>query len=78
MNLIIGKKDEITGEWIEVPYTLDPKKTYLVLFLSKNRFGSEEEQIIYEANYSINAFEEVAFVKSAKNRWCILKGNSYV
>ncbi|WP_303982244.1 DnaB-like helicase C-terminal domain-containing protein [Niallia circulans] len=57
------EKDEITGEWIEVPYTLDPKKTYLVLFLSKNRFGSEEEQIIYEANYSINAFEEVAFVK---------------
>lgn len=57
------KKDELTGEWYDVPYVLDKDKTYLVLFLSKNRFGSEEEQIIYEANYSINSFEEVAYVK---------------
>ncbi|MDT0160436.1 DnaB-like helicase C-terminal domain-containing protein [Bacillus sp. AG4(2022)] len=57
------KKDEFTGEWIIEEYKLDPKKTYLVLFLSKNRFGSEEEQIIYEVNYEINSFREVAFVK---------------
>ncbi|KON87460.1 replication protein [Sporosarcina globispora] len=57
------KKDELTGEWFEEPYKLNDKKTYLVLFLAKNRFGSEEEQIIYEVNYEINSFKEVAFVK---------------
>lgn len=57
------KKDEITGEWYTDTYVLDKEKTYLILFLSKNRFGSEEEQIIYEVNYGINSFEEVAFVK---------------
>ena len=57
------KKDEFTGEWITEPYELDEKKQYLVLFLAKNRFGSEEEQIIYEVNYEINSFKEVALVK---------------
>lgn len=57
------KKDEITGDWYTEDYVLDKNKIYLVLFLSKNRFGSEEEQIIYEANYDINSFREVAYVK---------------
>ena len=57
------KKDELTGEWYSEEYKLDKNKTYLVLFLSKNRFGSEDEQIIYEANYDINSFKEVAYVK---------------
>jgi replicative DNA helicase len=57
------KKDELTDEWYAEEYNLDPKKTYLVLFLSKNRFGSEDEQIIYEANYDINSFREVAYVR---------------
>jgi replicative DNA helicase len=57
------KKDELTDEWYEDEYKLDKKKAYLVLFLSKNRFGSEDEQIIYEANYDINSFREVAYVR---------------
>lgn len=57
------KKDELTGEWYVDEYKLNPEKTYLVLFLAKNRFGSEEEQIIYEVNYEINSFREVAYVK---------------
>ncbi|GLI82554.1 hypothetical protein ANABIO32_02410 [Rossellomorea marisflavi] len=57
------KKDELTGEWFTEDYKLDENKTYMVLFLAKNRFGSEDEQIIFEVNYSINSFEEVAFVK---------------
>lgn len=57
------KKDELTGEWYIEDYKLDPKKQYLVLFLSKNRFGSEDEQIIFEANYDINSFREVAYVQ---------------
>ena len=57
------KKDELTGEWYTEDYVLDEDKTYMVLFLSKNRFGSEDEQIIYEVNYGINSFKEVAYVK---------------
>lgn len=57
------KKDEFTGEWYIEPYELNPEKEYLILFLSKNRFGSEDEQIIYEVNYDINSFKEVAYVK---------------
>lgn len=54
------KKDEFNGKWYKAPYELDPEKTYMVLFLAKNRFGSEEEQIIYEVNYGLNIFREVA------------------
>jgi replicative DNA helicase len=57
------KKDELTGEWYIEQYELDPNKEYLILFLAKNRFGSEDEQIIYEVHYDINSFKEVAFVK---------------
>jgi hypothetical protein len=57
------KKDELTGEWYAEDYKLDSNKPYLVLFLAKNRFGSEDEQIIYEVNYDINSFKEVSYVK---------------
>lgn len=57
------EKDEFTGNYFKKPYELDKEKEYLVLFLSKNRHGSEDEQIIYEANYSINEFKEVAYVQ---------------
>lgn len=57
------QKDEFSGEWITKPYKLDKEKLYLILFLSKNRFGSEEEQIMYEVSYEINSFKEVALVK---------------
>ena len=54
---------DFAGEWQPVPYDLDSNKQYLIVFLSKNRFGSEDEQILFEANYSINSFEEVAYVR---------------
>ncbi|MDR0123092.1 replication protein [Bacillus pumilus] len=57
------KKDEFDGTYYKEDYKLDPKKTYLVLFLAKNRFGSEEEQILYEVSYGINTFKEVALVQ---------------
>ena len=59
-------KDEFNGKWYAKPYQLDPNKQYMVLFLAKNRFGSEEEQIIYEVNYGINSFKEIALVKVPK------------
>ena len=54
---------DFAGEWQPTPYDLDSNKQYLIVFLSKNRFGSEDEQILFEANYSINSFEEVAYVR---------------
>lgn len=55
---IDGKKSSYKKEFIE----LDPKKTYLVLFLAKNRNGSEAEQIIYEINYDFNTWYEIGYV----------------
>lgn len=63
LNPYNWEKDEISGTYFEKPYELDKKKEYLIIFLSKNRHGSEDEQIIFEANYSINEFKEVALVK---------------
>jgi replicative DNA helicase len=60
------KKDEFNGKWYVQPYKLNPDKQYLVLFLPKNRFGSEDEQILYEVNYGINSFKEIAFCKVPK------------
>lgn len=50
------------GKWIKEPYELDPTKKYMILFIAKNREGSVDEQIIYEVNYDINSWREVAFV----------------
>jgi len=63
LNAYNYKKDEFTGEWYREEYKLNKDKQYLIIFLAKNRFGSEEEQIIYEVNYEINSFKEVALVK---------------
>ena len=57
------EKDGFSGKWYAKPYKLDPEKQYMVLFLAKNRFGSEDEQILYEVNYGINSFRECALVK---------------
>ncbi|WP_372011418.1 replication protein [Paenibacillus chitinolyticus] len=61
------KKDDFSGEWIPIPYKLDPKKKYLILFLPKNREGSEDEQIVFEVNYDFNIWREVAYVKVPNN-----------
>lgn len=57
------EQDQFSGQWYTKPYKLDPDKQYLVLFLAKNRFGSEEEQIMFEMNYGLNSYREVALVK---------------
>lgn len=50
------------GKWIKEDYKLNPKKQYMILFIAKNREGSTDEQIVYEVNYGINAWNEVAYV----------------
>ncbi|MFE4571402.1 replication protein [Paenibacillus chitinolyticus] len=60
-------KDEFSGRWLPKPYQLDPDKKYLILFLPKNREGSEDEQIVFEVNYDFNIWREVAYVKVPNN-----------
>lgn len=57
------EKDEFTGQWIKTEYILNPDKNYIVLFLPKNREGSVDEQIIFEVNYDLNVWKEVAYVQ---------------
>lgn len=57
------KKNEFTGKWEKEFFELDSDKTYLVIFIAKNRFGGTEEQILYEVNYDLNSWLEVGYVK---------------
>lgn len=61
------EKDEGFGKWHKKEYKLDPEKKYLILFLPKNREGSEDEQIIFEVNYDFNVWREVALVVVPNN-----------
>lgn len=60
-------KEPMTDKWEKKPYKLDPEKKYLILFLPKNREGSEDEQIIFEVNYDFNIWKEVALVVVPNN-----------
>jgi len=61
------KKDEFSQKWYKEPYQLDPEKRYIILFLAKNREGSEDEQIVFEVNYDFNVWKEVAYVQVPYN-----------
>lgn len=61
------EKDEFDGKWKKKPYELDPDKKYLIIFLPKNREGSEDEQIIFEVNYDFNIWRECAYVQVPNN-----------
>lgn len=58
--------DPVTGKKFKIPYELEKDKTYMILFIAKNRGGSALEQILYEVRYGINAFIEVAYVEMGK------------
>lgn len=61
------EKDAFSGKWHKKEYILDPEKKYLILFLPKNREGSEDEQIVYEVISDLNIWKEVAFAQVANN-----------
>lgn len=67
LNAYNWEKDSGFGGWHKKPYRLDPEKKYLILFLPKNREGSEDEQIIFEVNYDFNTWKEVALVVVPNN-----------
>ncbi|MCP1184959.1 DnaB-like helicase C-terminal domain-containing protein [Paenibacillus sp. 1781tsa1] len=60
------EKSDFDGKWHKKEYKLDPEKTYLIVFIAKNRAGETSEQIIYEVNYGINSFKEVAYSQMGK------------
>jgi hypothetical protein len=61
------EKDVFSGKWHKKEYILDPEKKYLILFLPKNREGSEDEQIIYEVISDLNIWKEVCFAQVKNN-----------
>lgn len=53
----------------KIPFTLDRDKNYLIIFLSKNRWGvTDPYQIVAEINQSTNQYEEVG-VCYVKEDW---------
>ncbi|WP_256719450.1 replication protein [Paenibacillus odorifer] len=61
------EKNKFTDQWEKKQYLLDPEKKYLILFLPKNREGSEDEQIVFEVIHDLNIWKEVAFVQVPNN-----------
>lgn len=57
------EKDAFGGKWGKKEYTLDPEKKYLIIFLPKNREGSEDEQIVFEVISDLNIWKEVCYAK---------------
>lgn len=53
--------DDLQKKWDKVSYEINPEKIYLILFIAKNRHGSEDEQILYEVNYDFNSWREVSY-----------------
>ncbi len=41
---------------------LDVNKNYIVVFIPKNRFGTTDNQILYERNLSFNTMKEIGYV----------------
>jgi hypothetical protein len=55
------------GKWQKKEFELDPEKKYLILFLPKNREGSEDEQIVFRVISDLNVWEEVCYAKVKNN-----------
>ncbi|RXZ77961.1 replication protein [Paenibacillaceae bacterium] len=60
-------KKQKDGTIDEEEYILDKEKKYLILFLPKNREGSENEQIIYEVISDLNIWKEVCWARVKNN-----------
>src|SRR5690606_27011120 len=57
---IIGYKLEGKNGKSKIPFGLDKDKHYMIMFITKNRFGSTDEfQIISEYNLSTNTYRDI-------------------
>ena len=57
-----GEKDELNCYEIKgkskIPFKLDKDVHYMIGFISKNRFGTSDIQIVSEADFSINHYKD--------------------
>lgn len=51
----------LKGGGTPIPDKLDKNKHYMICFISKNRFGQSDIQIISEADFSLNKYEDVGY-----------------
>lgn len=48
-----------------IPFKLEKGEHYMITFLSKNRFGQSDIQIVSEADFSINRYEDIGYATVA-------------
>lgn len=62
-----GEKEELycyrTEGGTNLPFELEKDKHYMIGFISKNRFGMSDIQIVSEADFSINHYEDIGHCK---------------
>ena len=62
-----GEKDELSCYKVvgksKIPFKLDKDKHYMIGFLSKNRHGQSDIQIVSEADFSINKYEDLGYCR---------------
>lgn len=65
-----GEKDKLycykhptDNETTTLTFNLDPNKHYMITFISKNRFGQSDIQIVSEADFSINKYQDIGYCK---------------
>lgn len=60
-----GEKDELSCYKVvgksKIPFKLDRDTHYMIGFISKNRFGTSDIQIVSEADFSINKYEDKGY-----------------
>ena len=61
-----GEKEELycyeaSDNGSKFPFKLDKDKHYMIGFISKNRFGQSDIQIVSEADFSINRYEDKGY-----------------
>ena len=62
--LRVYRWDNASGRKQKVAVNLDDDKTYLICFVTKNRFGaSDDYQLIYEINMATNELKEIGFTR---------------
>lgn len=65
------KKDALTEEYVAEESTLEKDKSYVLLFLPKNRFGQNNDNgqpvIVYESQMNANHFKEIGTTFIAKD-----------
>jgi hypothetical protein len=60
-------EDEGGGGYHRKEVLLDSLKTYMILFIPKNRNGSTTQQVVFEVDYDTNSWTEIGYAMIRKN-----------